>query len=96
MLPVGILGVIQYYKQGHVDFSIVIILAAGFVVGSFLGSKLALQLPADTVKKIFASLLLFMGFKMLFFDKASKKKQDDSTHKITSKEHSIPEKTIRI
>ena len=96
MLPVGILGVMQYYKQGHVDFSIVIILAAGFVMGSFLGSKLALQLPADTVKKIFASLLLFMAFKMLFFDKASKKKQDDSTHKITSKEHSIPEKTIRI
>jgi len=35
MFPVGILGVIQYYKQGHVDFSIVIILALGFVMGSF-------------------------------------------------------------
>ena len=38
LLPVGILGVLQYYKQGHVDFKIVIILALGFVIGSFIGS----------------------------------------------------------
>jgi uncharacterized membrane protein YfcA len=39
MFPVGILGVLQYYKQGHVDFRIVAILGVGFILGSFLGSK---------------------------------------------------------
>ncbi len=68
MLPVGVLGVIQYYKQGHIDFSVVFILAAAFVVGSFFGSKLAMSIPQETVKKIFACLLLFVGIKMLFFD----------------------------
>ena len=86
MLPVGILGVMQYYKQGHVDFSIVLILAAGFVMGSFLGSKLALQLPTETVKKIFASLLLFMGIKMLFFDHPSKKKSSVIQHQAENDE----------
>ena len=41
MLPVGILGVLQYYKSGNVDFRIVGILAIGFFIGSFFGSKLA-------------------------------------------------------
>lgn len=72
MLPVGILGVIQYYKQGHVDFSVVVILAAGFVIGSFFGSKLSLHLPQETIKKVFAVLLLVMAIKMLFLDKPKK------------------------
>ena len=35
LLPVGILGVLQYYKQGNVDFRVVAILAVGFLIGSF-------------------------------------------------------------
>jgi uncharacterized membrane protein YfcA len=69
MFPVGILGVIQYYKQGHVDFNIVIILAIGFIIGSFLGSKLVMQLPQEWVKKIFAILMIIIATKILFFDK---------------------------
>jgi uncharacterized membrane protein YfcA len=69
MFPVGILGVMQYYKQGHVDFSIVLILAIGFVVGSFLGSKIAMDLPQDIIRKLFACLLIIVAVKMLFLDK---------------------------
>ncbi len=72
MLPVGILGVLQYYKQGHVDFKVVGILAAGFLIGSFLGSKVALRLPEDAIKKIFAVLMLLIAIKMLFIDKKEK------------------------
>lgn len=69
MFPVGILAVIQYYKQGHVDFRYVILLALGFVVGGYLGSKISLSLPQLTVKRIFAILMLVIAVKMLFFDK---------------------------
>ncbi len=69
LLPVGILGVLQYYKQGHVDFRIVAIIAIGFLLGSYFGSKIALSLPQETVKKIFAILLLIIAIKMLFLDK---------------------------
>lgn len=69
LLPVGILGVLQYYKQGQVDLKVVAILAIGFLVGSYFGSKIALSLPQETVKKIFAIMLLLIGFKMLFLDK---------------------------
>lgn len=69
MLPVGILGVLQYYKQGHVDFRVVGLLAIGFLIGSYFGSKVALRLPQDTVKKIFAVFMIIMAVKMLFLDK---------------------------
>jgi uncharacterized membrane protein YfcA len=72
LLPMGILGVLQYYKQGHVDFKVVIILAIGFLAGSYFGSKIALSLPQETVKKMFAILLLIIAIKMLFIDKPHK------------------------
>ena len=75
MLPVGIFGVLQYYKSGHVDFRIAGILAIGFLAGSFFGSKIALSLPQETVKKVFAILMIVMAIKMLFFDKAKKTDQ---------------------
>lgn len=69
MLPVGIFGVMQYYKQGHVDFKVVGILAVGFLTGSYFGSKLALSLSQESIKKLFAVLMIIIAVKMLFFDK---------------------------
>lgn len=74
MLPVGILGVLQYYKQGHVDMKVVALLAIGFFIGSYFGSKVALRLPQDTVKKIFAILMIIIAVKMLFIDKPKEEK----------------------
>jgi hypothetical protein len=69
MLPVGFLGVIQYYKNGHIDMNTVLILAAGFILGSLFGSKIALQLPQETVRKVFALLMIVIAIKLLFFQK---------------------------
>lgn len=69
LLPVGILGVIQYHKQGYVDYKVVLMLALGFVLGSFFGSKISLSLPQETVKKFFAILMILIAIKMLFLDK---------------------------
>lgn len=76
LLPAGILAVIQYYKQGYVDIKMVGILALGFLAGGYFGSKIALSLPQETVKKIFAIILLLIGVKMLFIDKKIAEKAD--------------------
>jgi uncharacterized protein len=83
MLPVGILGVLQYYKQGHVDFKVVGILAIGFFLGSYLGSKFALSLPQASIKKIFAVLMILIAVKMLFLDKEKAGKEADKTTAVT-------------
>lgn len=69
LLPAGILGVLQYYKQGNIDFKVVLLVALGFVIGNFFGSKLALSLDDTKLKKTFAILLIIIATKMLFFDK---------------------------
>jgi uncharacterized membrane protein YfcA len=69
LLPVGVLAVWNYYKQGYIDVKVVLVMCAAFVVGGYLGSKFTLSLPQETVKKIFAVILLLVAGKMLFIDK---------------------------
>ncbi|MEN9952244.1 MAG: hypothetical protein RLZZ520_512 [Bacteroidota bacterium] len=69
LFPVGILGVINYYKQGHVDIKYAGLLAVGFFVGSFLGSKYSLSLPQLTIKRIFAVVMMLLALKILIIDK---------------------------
>ena len=83
LLPVGILAVMQYYKQGYVEPKIVLVLAIGFLAGSYFGSRIALSLPQETVKKIFAILLLIIGIKMLFIDKKIKDEEPGITARHT-------------
>jgi len=79
LLPIGILGVIQFYKQGYVDMRVVWIIAAGFVAGSYFGSRIALSLSDDMVKKVFAIIMIIIAVKMLFLDKSKKKPMEDKT-----------------
>jgi uncharacterized protein len=70
LLPVGILAVMNYYNKGQIDVKVVLVMSIAFVLGGWLGSKLALRLPEDTVKKIFAVFLFYSAFKLLKWDKA--------------------------
>jgi uncharacterized protein len=68
LLPIGILAVINYYNKGLIDVKVVGIMAVSFIIGGFLGSKVALAISEDALKKIFAIVLFYTGFKMLGFD----------------------------
>jgi uncharacterized membrane protein YfcA len=64
--PIGIIAAFNYYKAGYVNIKIALILAVAFIVGSYFGSKIALNLPQPVLKKIFGILLLLVAAKMLF------------------------------
>lgn len=85
LLPVGIVAVMQYYKQGHIDVRSVLYLAGGFIIGGYLGGKLSMNLPDAVIKKIFAGLLIVVAIKMVFFDKP-KTKPAPATPTETSKQ----------
>jgi uncharacterized protein len=63
--PIGIIAAYNYYKAGQVNIKYALILAGCFLIGSYFGSKLALNLPQATLKKIFGVLLLLVAAKML-------------------------------
>lgn len=68
LLPVGILAVMNYYNKGYIDIKVVAIMSIAFIFGGWLGSKLSLSLPQDTVKKIFAIVLFYTAFRMMGWD----------------------------
>lgn len=68
LLPIGILAVINYYNKGLIDVRVVGIMAFTFLVGGFFGSKIALAISEAALKRIFAIVLFYTGFKMLGFD----------------------------
>lgn len=67
--PIGIFAVVNYYKAGYVDMKIAGILIVSFIIGSYLGSKVALGLPDAVLRKIFGGFLALVAIKYLFFDK---------------------------
>ena len=67
LLPIGILGVMNYHKQGYVDYKTALIICSTFVFGSYFGSKLAISLDQKTIKQIFGAVIIILGAKMLFW-----------------------------
>ena len=66
LLPIGILGVYNYWQAGQVDLKVACIMAATFFVGSFLGSKFAISLDALTLKRVFGAIIFMLSLKMMF------------------------------
>lgn len=74
-LPVVIIASVYYYYQCKkmgtpMDLRVIGLLAVGFVAGAYFGSKLAISLPTETLKKIFAIVLFYTAIKMLGWDAA--------------------------
>jgi len=69
LFPVGLLGALNYYRKGHVDLRVAGLLAVGFVLGSYLGSRFSLSLPQATVRRIFALVMLAVALRMLVVDR---------------------------
>jgi uncharacterized membrane protein YfcA len=64
--PISILAVINYHKNGYINYKLAAILAVTFFLGSYLGGLFAVHLPAKTLTKLFGVLMLIAGFKMIF------------------------------
>ncbi|MDA0309361.1 MAG: sulfite exporter TauE/SafE family protein [Bacteroidetes bacterium] len=67
LIPIGVfLSVINYHKGGNVNISFAILIAVGFIGGSFLGSSLAIKLDQQMLRRIFGLILAVISIKYLF------------------------------
>ncbi len=64
--PIGILAAYNYWKAGELNLKFALIIAVTFVIGSYFGSKFALNIPQDSMRKIFAIFLLIMAINLFF------------------------------
>ena len=69
LLPVGMLGVIEYYRSGRISMEniwIGLLIALGLFVGAFFGAKIAIHLSNDVLRKGFAVFLGIVAFHLWF------------------------------
>lgn len=64
LLPVGLLGVWEYYKKGTVDFPAAGMVALGLLLGAFFGAKIALSMSSRDLQRAFAVLLVVVAIRM--------------------------------
>ena len=65
LLPVGLLGVIKYYKEGDVNLVMGLIIAFGLFIGAYFGALIAVKVPDVLLKRIFGVFFLILALRML-------------------------------
>ena len=63
--PIGILAAYEYYEKGFINWSVAMFICIGFVVGGFLGSKVAVDLSNGILQKIFGIAIMLIGLYMI-------------------------------
>lgn len=64
--PVGILATWNYWKAGHVNWKIALILSLTFVVGAYFGSQISINISDRALRRMFGFLMIAMALKMIF------------------------------
>lgn len=64
LLPIGIFAFRTYYKAGHVDLKLALLIATGFAVGGWIGSLWAQHLSDVVLRRGFAVLLVALAIKV--------------------------------
>lgn len=64
LLPVGALGVFEYWRRGNIQLSASLWIAAGLFVGAWLGAVVAQQVPPTFLQRAFAIFLVLIAGRM--------------------------------
>ena len=64
--PIGLFAAYNYYKAGQVNVWYAMIIAVSFMIGGYFGSKIALNLPENIMKKVFGIFLIIIALRLIF------------------------------
>lgn len=67
IFPIALVGAITYAILGHmsIDWTLILGLASGGLVGVILGARLMMRVPARQLRWIFGAFLVFVGVYMI-------------------------------
>lgn len=60
-IPLAVTALIVHYKNGNILFKISFPIIFSGLIGAWIGSKIALDVPSETLRKLFGIFLLVMG-----------------------------------
>jgi uncharacterized protein len=73
LLPTGLLGVLEYHKNGQLRIPAGLLIAVGVFIGAFFGAKLAGAVSAATMKRSYAVFLLIVAAYFLLSPEVGRK-----------------------
>jgi len=75
LLPVGVLGVVTYYKAGYINVRNALWISVGLLSGSFFGAELAVSVDVKVLSKLYAVFLLYVAVGYLDIPKLFRRKK---------------------
>ena len=62
--PIGLWAALTYYQKDWVNLKAALFICLAFFLGGFFGAKIATDLPAPLLRKIFAVILFIIALRM--------------------------------
>jgi len=66
LFPFGVPGVLYYYGAGNLDLGAAAWIALGLFLGTVIGARITISLPARTVKLLYGLFLAFVAARLFF------------------------------
>jgi len=63
--PAGLLGAIEYYRNGNTNIRFALLLSIGLLVGIYFGARLVISLPPAVARRIYGAFLLVVAVRFL-------------------------------
>lgn len=64
LLPVGVLGALQYHRAGYLNVPAALLVAVGLTFGAWGGSKLSLIMSPTILQRAFAAFMVVIAIRM--------------------------------
>ena len=64
--PVGLAAVIEYYRYGHIDLKVALIVALGLFLGAWAGARYANRLSGPHLRMAFGIFVVCMGIYIIY------------------------------
>ncbi len=66
LLPVGLLGVMEYYKAGNINLKFALVIAVAMFFGAYFGAKIVQPMSPTLLRKLYGVFLIAAAAKMFF------------------------------
>ena len=63
--PVGLLGALEYYRNGYINVRYAALVALGLFLGAYFGARIIIGLPPTVIRRVYGTFLLLVAARML-------------------------------
>ena len=67
--PAGLLGAIEYYRNGNTNIRYALLLSVGLLVGAYIGARIVISVPPTMARRAYGVFLLIVAVRSLVFGK---------------------------